>query len=50
MLETASRNEISGTRRMKGTAHGSVVVGSKVKPDALAPDAGPDAAPTNSAR
>jgi hypothetical protein len=43
MLESASKNEMSGTRSMKGTAQGRVVDGSNGA-DALAPEAAPDAA------
>src|ERR1700740_2218316 len=43
-LESARTNVANGAMSRNGTAHGSVVVGSNVKPDDLELDAAPDAA------
>src|SRR6267143_316677 len=43
-LETAITNAARGAMTMSGTAHPSVVVGSKLKPDGRAPEAVPEAA------
>ena len=44
-LDSASRNVAKGAMRRSGTAHGSALTGSNVKP-VLVPDAAPDAADT----